>query len=510
MEEIGQPRAALVAGAALVVAVVGCAWAWPFAIDDAFIGVRYARHLAAGAGYVWNVGGPRTDGVTPLPWAFLLAPMANAGALVVLQRAKLAGAVAWAVAAMAWGRAVGRASGPAWAKGVAVLLLAIDVPVAAHAVSGMETAFATALATLAVVAHRKPRAAAVLAGLAATLRPELVVWAVVVSGGFANVARRRASLIPPDPLLPQGEKGEIATQRVPPTPPLPSWERGLGGEGRVAFVAALAVFPFALCALARFLAFGRLAPLSVLAKPSDLAHGLTYAGAAALFTLAPIVLASPVALRRERGPALVIAFAALAHFAVIVAVGGDWMPYARLAVPIVPSMLLAFVLAAPHARPLASAVRVTLAVALGLYLLPGSVRTLRQAGGDRRAMIAGAPPVLASATRIAALDIGWVSAVSEATILDLAGVTDPEVATLPGGHTSKHIDASFLLAHDPDTVLFYSDALPATLADVTWDTFPRVVEARLARSDLFAQKFEPAAFVPLGTKGAGYVLFKRR
>jgi hypothetical protein len=478
MEEIGQPRAALVAAAALLVAVASCAWAWPFAIDDAWISVRYARHLASGAGYVWNVGGPSTDGVTPLPWAFLLMPLAHAGPMVVLTRAKALGAIAWCVAATAWGGAVGRAKGPAWAKGVAVVLLAIDVPLAAHAVSG----------------------------LGATLRPELVVWAVVVSAGFAFVA---ASLIPPDPLLPQGEKGE---NDVPLTPPLPSWERGLGGEGRVAVVvsAVLATLPFVLCAFTRLVAFGRVAPLSVLAKPSDLAHGFAYAGAAAVVSLAPIVLLSPIALRREHGPALVIALAALAHFAVIVAVGGDWMPYARLTVPVIPSMLLAFVLAAPHARAWASTGRVTLAVALGVYLFPTNARTLRQAGLDRSTMIARATPLLASAKRIAALDIGWVSAISEATIIDLAGVTDPEVAVLPGGHTSKRVDASFLLAHDPDTVLFYSDALPDSLADVTWQSFPRVVEGRLARSELFAQKFEPAALVPLGTKGAGYVLFQRK
>jgi hypothetical protein len=100
--------------------------------------------------------------------------------------------------------------------------------------------------------------------------------------------------------------------------------------------------------------------------------------------------------------------------------------------------------------------------------------------------------------------------VSEETIIDLAGVTDPEVAALGGGHTSKRIDASFLLAHDPDVLVFYSDDLPATLAEVGPEIFPRVVEARLARSELLAQKFEPAAFVHLGTKGAGYVLFQRK
>jgi excinuclease ABC subunit C len=42
-----------------------------------------------------------------------------------------------------------------------------------------------------------------------------------------------ASLIPPSPLLPHGEKGEIVGREEPQTPPLPSWERGPGGEGRM-------------------------------------------------------------------------------------------------------------------------------------------------------------------------------------------------------------------------------------------------------------------------------------
>lgn len=50
-----------------------CAWllwrtgtrllaAWRFSTDDAFITLRYARHLLAGEGLVWNLGGPRVEG----------------------------------------------------------------------------------------------------------------------------------------------------------------------------------------------------------------------------------------------------------------------------------------------------------------------------------------------------------------------------------------------------------------------------------------------------------------
>jgi len=99
-----EARAAAILGALFAMAIVGFggASAWPFAIDDAFIGIRYARHLAQGAGYVWNIAGPRTDGVTPLPWALLLAPLAHAAPLVVLARVKVLGLLVWEVAAAFW------------------------------------------------------------------------------------------------------------------------------------------------------------------------------------------------------------------------------------------------------------------------------------------------------------------------------------------------------------------------------------------------------------------------
>ena len=42
------------------------------------------------------------------------------------------------------------------------------------------------------------------------------------------------------------------------------------------------------------------------------------------------------------------------------------------------------------------------------------------------------------------------------------------------------------------------------------DAFPRVVEARLVRAELFATHFAPAALLPLGERGAGYVIYSKR
>ena len=58
----------------------------------------------------------------------------------------------------------------------------------------METGLATGLATLAATTREgKEGRAAILAGLAAALRPELVVWALAIAGGYALRTQHRAS-----------------------------------------------------------------------------------------------------------------------------------------------------------------------------------------------------------------------------------------------------------------------------------------------------------------------------
>ena len=48
------------------------------------------------------------------------------------------------------------------------------------------------------------------------------------------------------------------------------------------------------------------------------------------------------------------------------------------------------------------------------------------------ALVAAAAPHLASASRVACIDVGWLTAAApHAAIVDLAGITDPEIAALP-------------------------------------------------------------------------------
>ncbi len=456
-----------------IAAIVPALWMWHFTVDDALITVRYARHVARGLGWRFNVTGPSTDGVTPLPWPLVLAPFARADALVVLARAKAIGLAAWAATGTALGVGVGRVERASHgARAAALAVVALSVPLAAHAVSGMETALATALATFGVLLWSRPRAGALVAGLAASLRPEMAAWACVLAAARATTARRPVGAV-----------------------------MGLSG---------LALAPFAICAIVRAFFWGRPAPLALLAKPSDLAHGLAYAGAACVVTLTPLLVVAPVAL--SRAPVgLAIVTAAVAHGMAVVAVGGDWMPYARLMVPVAPTLAYASVVASTRAHPFATMARALGSLALGVALIARGGTSGRRVGIDRDALVEEARPVLAEARRVAALDVGWVGAATEAEVVDLAGLTDPAVAALPGGHTSKRVDAMFLLSRDPDVLLLYaSKGLPGgRLTDWAVAEYSRGVEARLAYDPVIARHFVEQAWLPLGMAGGGYVVLRR-
>jgi hypothetical protein len=436
---------------------------WGFTVDDALIPLRYAQHLAYGAGYRFNLHGPPTDGVTPLPWALLLVPvvrLAKGDLVSALELVKALGVVATTASGAALGRFVAIRAGDRLAQAAAALVVvAIAYPVGAWAASGMETGIATALATLAVVSFERPYRAAALAGIVATLRPELVVWSLVLGAGAALAKR--------------------------------SSPRAL------AVISALALGPFVACAVVRLGVFGRPAPLALLAKPSDAAHGLVYAGAASVVVLTPLLALAPRGLLGASALARTLVLAAIAHVVVVVAVGGDWMPYARLMVPIAPGLALVHVeLSRTSTR--ACTLRAVAAIALGIVLAISAAPAGRHVWADRKELIARTRPLLADARTIAALDVGWVGAVSDVHVVDLAGLTDPVIASLPGGHTSKLVDIGMLLDRGVDSVVVYHD--PASPM--------RVVEARITRSPLFAERFVHVADVPLGARGASYAIWR--
>jgi hypothetical protein len=396
------PAAGLLA-AALPVCLLG-----GFTVDDALIPARYAAHLAAGIGYRFNPGGPCTDGVTPLGWAHLLAPFAHAGPLSALAAARWLGAGAFIASGGLLGQAVARSS-PRPIRFAALLLLVCSAPMGAWAAAGMETGVVMALATAAAVVPARARWALLggfLAGLLAWLRPEMIAYALVLGLGRARTAGSRRS---------------------------------------AAAALGLAALPWVCVAALRTIVWGHPAPLGAVAKPSDLEHGVKYVLASLILTGGPIAVFAPRILGRLDAWVRTLVAAAVVHLAVVALVGGDWMPLSRLVVPVLPSLVLvaAHVLGACPSRAIGTT-RLALAISAELFVFVTMGPRVARVYADRIALVSAAAAPLASAEHVAAVDVGWVGAATRAEIVDLAGVTDPEIAALPGGHTSKSVPGAML------------------------------------------------------------------
>src|SRR5206468_11724279 len=96
---------------------------------------------------------PSTDGVTPLGWAYLLAPFAGEGPLAALRAARVMGAAAWLLAAGVIGISIAYIPGSK-ARFTALLLVLGSAPLAAWAAAGLETGVVVALATVAAALPR--------------------------------------------------------------------------------------------------------------------------------------------------------------------------------------------------------------------------------------------------------------------------------------------------------------------------------------------------------------------
>ncbi|HEY8943405.1 MAG TPA: hypothetical protein VIM73_04040, partial [Polyangiaceae bacterium] len=369
--------------AAVLAAAVPAVALWSFTVDDALISARVAHRLAVGQGYRFNATGPIVDAVTPLGWAPLLSLFARGGPLEAFAAAKVLGLGVWLGAAGVLGNLSAR-HGTRAAVVTALALLA-TTPLAAWAVSGMETGLVMAMATLGLV---RWRGAALSLGLCAGLRPELLPWAFTLAGV-------RAALEEPE--------GRTRVRRI-----------------AVALFAASA--PFLLVVAIRLTLFGQAAPLALLAKPSDAEHGARYAlGALALSGPAWLLIAGP-AYRKASASTRASVAALGVHGVALVVAGGDWMPLYRLFVPILPSVILAGAeLAELSGSRVARALR--LVALLGVCTLVAATLgpSARAVGEQRRQLIHQARPLLAGGQRVAALDIGWLGAATDADIVDLAG-----------------------------------------------------------------------------------------
>jgi len=440
-----------------------------FTVDDALVSARMATHLAQGSGYRFNPSGPEVDAVTPLGWAHLLALGGPASPLDMLERGRVLGAVGWLGAVAMLGVLLARSS--ALGRGTALVLLALSTPAAAWATSGMETGLVTLFSTLALASGP---GGALAGGIAAAARPELVPFASVLAVGGAVLIpaepRRRAALVLTALLLCLGPAFAVALVRN-------AW-------------------------------FGTSAPLALSAKPPDLWPGLKYALAAALFSGPVLLLIAPFALARSQPVLVRTTLAVVVHFAAIALAGGDWMPLYRLAVPVLPAVLFAGAELARSTTVRWHAVRVTLGVVVSLVVAVFGAWPARGVLRDRVEVTDQLRVALRGARVTTTLDAGVVGASTDGSILDLAGVTDPSIATLSGGHGSKRVPEGLVESRGVDHAVLL--LRPGTRAAVPWQesAFARPVEARLASFSTM-DDFHLVADLPVGRTPYRYLVVAR-
>jgi hypothetical protein len=429
------------------------------------ITARVARNIHHGIGYRFNADGPVVDAVTPLGWAYVLAPFANTPSQA-LAAAQILGAVAWLGAAAFLGRLIAATGSSGW-RFLPLMILACNAPLAAWGGAGMETGVITALATFAL---GDSRWTPLFAGVAAAWRPELAPWAFTLCVGRALVTN--------------------------------------AGPRRVLSVAFVTLGPPLLVGLARQIFFGTSVPLGLQAKPSDLSHGAYYIWGAVRFLGAPLLLLSFRKVWRLAPRFVVVLVASTVHFAVVLGLGGDWMPFFRLLVPVLPGMLWVAAALANASTVRVNLMRGAFAVASSGWLASNLVPDAREVGAIRARLTERVAPLVERSDRVAALDIGWIGAATEATIIDLAGVTEPRVARLSGGHTSKRLPEDFVRSWQPSVlILLTSNGAPIK----SWRStqFARAVEERIATL-VDESEIESITPIALGSTGQKYAVVRLR
>ena len=430
---VWQAPSAPVAVAALAVLVLG-ACAWPFTVDDAFIVLRYGERIVGGQGYTM-VAGPPTDGVTGPLWLVPVLVARLAGlptepvmkALGVVCMAVSIGLVVHRLRARVHGRVA------AW---LAVVLLSCQSSFGIWGVAGLETGAATLAVTVAWLgATRRPSprgwTTAVACAVLPWLRPECVVLALVLVIVVALRNRR---------------------------------------EGvRTGLFAALSIGSLIAFRLAMF---GDPLPLSFYAKPGELIEGLRYVGRGLFLTTGFVGIVFGV-MAVHRGRSRADAAVVAAHLVAVGLAGGDWMPGARLLVPVLPILLAVALTGIGRVRrKWVAVVCFALVAVIPAVDIFAQVPVVREAGTLRATTGRELADWLKShGKRVALVDVGYLGFHSGLDVVDLGGVTDPVVARRPGGHLDKDIDPGWLVTQDPDLIVLHSSRPPVVGPDGSLEAF---------------------------------------
>jgi hypothetical protein len=272
-------------------------------------------------------------------------------------------------------------------------------------------------------------------------------------------------------------------------------------------LAGLALVPSVVVAAVRYVAFGDAFPLALSAKPPDFGYGLRYALGALFLSGPPLLLLFLKGFRKLERPVWAWGVAFVVHSVSLVFAGGDWMSFYRLVVPALPGVLWVGGHLLEVAPPRAALLRTLLALAGPALLWIYKSADARGIVAQRLELIERARGPLDGVRRVGTVDVGWVGAATDAPNLDLAGVTDPSVATLVGGHTTKRIPRARLSEVDALVLLLGDEAElrhPWFQSDFHYGV-DRLVA--VGASDL---PFAATALIPLSGTEKRYVVLRRR
>jgi hypothetical protein len=438
--------------AALVIA--SAAWRLPYwrdcLHDDAFISMRYARHLAAGTGLTFNPG-ERVEGYTNFLWTVLLAAAMRLGAdpVRLTPWLSLAPALLLIVLVYLCGRRYGNVPHPGWAL-VAPFLVAAHPFLLAESVGGLETTLFVLLVfagferqVAAVAGEARAGSSAAAFALATLVRPEGALCFVVALAGR-----------------------ELSTR---------------GAEWRTRLRHDIATYLLLVAPLIAFRReyYGDWVPNTFHAKVgwnwAQVSRGVRYLrewGGA----MAPLpVLLLALAGLRGGGWRLTAALIAGTYTLYVLAVGGDFAPTGRFVLLPIPFVALLVQSAVVRFATRPPGRRAQVAVALAAALLAGAWSTaaerrwlrVRQWPQSYRRDLAARQylgrylgSMLPQGATIAVGSIGAIGYESDRPLLDTFGLTNVEIGRKHVewmGHTSaghEKGDADVVLRRAPEVIVF--------------------------------------------------------
>jgi arabinofuranosyltransferase len=466
-----------------------------YTMDDAFISFRYARNVARGFGWVYNIGAEPVEGFTNFLWTLALVPgfFLNLEPMPVAQ--SLGALCSIGVLYLSWQMARAGVKHPdslvpLWAP----LLLALTGSFTYQAVTGLETHLFTLL---------------FVGGLYYCLRldgPSLLRSGIL----FALASMTR----------PEGLALGLFTLAVLAI----HWlRRELETPALLGFFIPFAVIE-GIFLIFRWQVFGGLVPNTYYAKTGgdlfeQIRQGWNYVYD--FFRQHGVLLPWPLAVlpllwHRLRWRECYLLGMSLFYLALVIYEGGDWMPLHRFIAPVLPVLfvLVAEGIEAVRTAWLDVAEKRLLPIGIGraagwlwaglvmLNLVYPSIGVMqesfvRQEDYDRSHVSLG--KWLEQNTRpwerIALSDIGQIGYYSDRWVIDLAGLTDPVIATSPGGLHKKDYDPEYVLNQRPEYIVLVSQKMGGRFVIRGFETdkrlyrHPRFEEEYQLRPDLCARFF---------------------